>query len=543
MKKSGKKSKKERGITTKIVFSFGILITVIIGLNIYFSMFYINSIVKNLTYAANDRVQMFSNGIEEELKIGISGTNSDINLLVEEMKEKSGIENESIDTNKVKILNQNSALYSKIYNYMDEKRFEILKEFEFQRDSAINRAEKTLLTSGIIIIGVSFIIALIISRSITKPIKSIGQMIKNISEEDGNLQIRVEELSKDEIGKMAYCINNFIEKIDNVISSVKESVNDIEEKNIEFSEVMKNIINGNNIDNNGKTGIRIEEGIVQLDIHMEKILEKSEEQELITEVSIENISKIIEKNRDMEKKIADTLEGAEEAVKNADVGYGEIKKLDENIEMISKSVDNTSDKIQEFLILSNDIELITKVIREIADQTHLLALNAAIEAARAGESGKGFAVVAEHIRILAEKTNEETEKIKGITNGIIKEIKEVEKANTEVKKSISEGINISRKVREEIIGIIEKTKKNNKNVIEISKVIKEQSVYSEKVTEKSEKIIENSIKIKEHIEDTGIISKDIVTMLVERMEILKIMIKKTDKLKNELDFFKTSKIE
>jgi methyl-accepting chemotaxis protein len=491
-----------------------------------------------LTYAANDRVQMFSNGIEEELKIGISGTNSDINLLVEEMKEKSGIENESIDTNKVKILNQNTALYSKIYNYMDEKRFEILKEFEIQRDIAINRAEKTL-----VIIGISLVIAVMISRSITKPIKNIGKMIKSISEEDGNLQIRVEELSKDDIGKMAYYINNFIEKIENVINSVKEIVEDIGEKNIEFSEVMENIINGNKSKNSNKMSKIIEEGILQLDFHMEKILEKSEEQQLITEVSIENIRKIIEKNRDMERKIAETLEGAVEAVKNADAGYSEIKKLDENIYTISKSVDNTSEKIQEFSTLSKDIELITKVIREIADQTHLLALNAAIEAARAGESGKGFAVVAEHIRILAEKTNEETEKIKGITNGITAEIKEVEIANTEVKQSILKGINTSKKVREEIIRIIEKTKKNDKNVIEISEVIKEQSNFSEKVTEKSEKIIENSKKIKEHIEDTGIISKEVVSMLGERMEVLKSMIKTTDKLKNELDFFKTSKIE
>jgi methyl-accepting chemotaxis protein len=543
MKSQEKKLRKEIGITTKLVFSFGVFITIVIGLNIYFSIFYINSIVKNLTYAANDRVQMFSNGIEEELKIGISGTNSDINLLVEEMKEKSGIENESIDTNKVKILNQNTALYSKIYNYMDEKRFEILKEFEIQRDIAINRAEKTLVITGIIIIGISLVIAVMISRSITKPIKNIGKMIKSISEEDGNLQIRVEELSKDDIGKMAYYINNFIEKIENVINSVKEIVEDIGEKNIEFSEVMENIINGNKSKNSNKMSKIIEEGILQLDFHMEKILEKSEEQQLITEVSIENIRKIIEKNRDMERKIAETLEGAVEAVKNADAGYSEIKKLDENIYTISKSVDNTSEKIQEFSTLSKDIELITKVIREIADQTHLLALNAAIEAARAGESGKGFAVVAEHIRILAEKTNEETEKIKGITNGITAEIKEVEIANTEVKQSILKGINTSKKVREEIIRIIEKTKKNDKNVIEISEVIKEQSNYSEKVTEKSEKIIENSKKIKEHIEDTGIISKEVVSMLGERMEVLKSMIKTTDKLKNELDFFKTSKIE
>ncbi|ACJ01175.1 methyl-accepting chemotaxis protein [Rhodospirillum centenum] len=71
----------------------------------------------------------------------------------------------------------------------------------------------------------------------------------------------------------------------------------------------------------------------------------------------------------------------------------------------------SEDRVKELAEDARNISDVIGLINAIAGQTNLLALNATIEAARAGEAGKGFAVVASEVKALATQTARATEQI------------------------------------------------------------------------------------------------------------------------------------
>jgi len=76
-----------------------------------------------------------------------------------------------------------------------------------------------------------------------------------------------------------------------------------------------------------------------------------------------------------------------------------------------KQAHSTSEQVGELSKAAARIDDIVELINTIAGQTNLLALNATIEAARAGDAGKGFAVVASEVKALAEQTAKATGEI------------------------------------------------------------------------------------------------------------------------------------
>jgi len=112
-----------------------------------------------------------------------------------------------------------------------------------------------------------------------------------------------------------------------------------------------------------------------------------------------------------ERSAATIIEKAENLRKNTEDANRKTKEI---YLQVKKESDEAVVKAKEI----GRINKLADAIAQIASQTRLLSLNASIEAARAGEAGRGFAVVAEEIENLASQSTKTAGSISEIVEGV-----------------------------------------------------------------------------------------------------------------------------
>lgn len=244
-----------------------------------------------------------------------------------------------------------------------------------------------------IVIGVVAIIALFgtaipICRGILASVKSVVTSLKDIAQEDGDLTVRLEQTSQDEIGELVHWFNTFVDKLQGVISQIVVSVNPLSD----ISETLEDFVT--------------------------QTLGAVEEQRKQTHEVENSASEINQNVGDISTNAKAASTTAEETEKFAQDGLKSLMDTVDKIGDLSQDISETAVSIGELEQTASNVALVIGVIRSIAEQTNLLALNAAIEAARAGEQGRGFAVVADEVRSLANKTQESTDEIQGTIDAL-----------------------------------------------------------------------------------------------------------------------------
>lgn len=288
-------------------------------------------------------------------------------------------------------------------------------------------------------------------KILVESINDLTLRIKEISEGDGDLTLRINSARIDELGHLASAFDGFVGKLDYLIKGVRKNTDEL----YQGSKVLQ--------DSSQKS---------------QSITNSQSEGVDMIATAVNEFSAAI---REVAQNSQNTANETSDTVDLTQQGVTVIEKSVVQIQDLSSSILNASEVIEKLATESENIASVLDVIRGIAEQTNLLALNAAIEAARAGEQGRGFAVVADEVRSLASKTQHSTEEIQNMIERLQNGVKEAVISIQDGSDKVQSNVDLANNTQELLNQIQSSAAKVSDMATQIAAATEEQSLVTEEI--------------------------------------------------------------